>query len=313
MMQPKPTVLVVNRFHAETLDRLDASYHTEHLWQQKDSEKPAFIKALDGRCRAAATASWVCDPVVYQLGSLQLLAAYGVGVDGIDFQQTRRCGIRVSNTPEVLNDAVADLALGLVLATTRQLVHADRFARSDAWCHGPFPLGTGLADKTLGIIGLGRIGEAIAERALCFKLRLAYHNRRPKPVPYRYYPSIEALAAAADILLCVLPGGAATDRLIDAAVFSKLGPEGIFINVGRGTSVDERALIHALGNGVIKAAGLDVYRNEPQIPRALQQLDNVVLTPHIGSATVETRRAMGNLVLDNLQAFFAGKPLISEV
>ncbi|MCG8415416.1 MAG: 2-hydroxyacid dehydrogenase [Pseudomonadales bacterium] len=313
MDQEKQSVLVVNEFHPETLAKLDASYHTTHLWQFTDDEKPELIRSLDGKCNAAATASWVCDPIIYTLNSLKLISAFGVGVDGIDFQQTEKLNIQVTNTPDVLNDAVADLAIGLLLTTTRNLINADRFARTDAWSVGPFPFGMGLAGKTLGIIGMGRIGEAIVERALPFKLNIAYHNRKPKPLPYTYYPNIEELAKASDILLCMLPGGAATDNLVNQQVFDKLGAEGVFINVGRGNSVDEEALAQALSTGVIRAAGLDVYKNEPFIPNQLQNLDNIVLMPHIGSATVETRREMGNLVLKNLEAFFSNQPLISQV
>jgi lactate dehydrogenase-like 2-hydroxyacid dehydrogenase len=314
MTNEKDIVLIVNAFHPETVALLDAHYITHHLWELPAAEQQQLIASLDGSCRAVATASWDCNPLIYGMQSLQLIAAFGVGVDGIDFGATGRLGCKVSNTPDVLNDAVADLAMALVLATSRNLVNADRFVRNGQWADGPFPFGSSLDGKTLGIIGLGRIGEAIAERAKPFRLQVAYHNRQPKPgLPYPYYDSIEALAAASDILLCMLPGGQATNNLVDAEVFQQLGSEGIFINVGRGNSVDEDALCRALRDGTIKAAGLDVYRNEPQVPDCLQQLDNVVLLPHIGSATVETRRAMGQLVIDNLAAFFAGKPLLTEV
>lgn len=314
MDNAKDIVLIVNEFHPETVALLDAHYSTHHLWKLSDEEQRELIESLDGSCRAVASASWNCNPLVYGMKSLEIISAFGVGVDGIDFDATARLGCKVTNTPDVLNDAVADLAMTLVLATTRNLVNADRFVRDGKWPAGPFPFGNGLDGKTLGIIGLGRIGEAIAERAKPFKLQVAYHNRKPKPeLPYPYYDSIEALAAASDILLCMLPGGQATNNLINAEVFRQLGKDGIFINVGRGNSVDENALCDALRKGTIRAAGLDVYKNEPQVPDCLRQLDNVVLLPHIGSATVETRRAMGRLVIDNLAAFFAGSPLLTEV
>ena len=313
MADEKERLIVVNEFHPETVAKLDSLYDTHHLWQHSEADKVELINTLEGKCRAAATASWVCDPIVYQLSSLGLIAAFGVGVDGIDFSQTKKHSIRVSNTPDVLNDAVADIALALILTTTRNIVNADQFSRSGEWSNGPFPFGNGLANKTLGIIGMGRIGQAIATRALPFKLKIAYHNRNPKNLHYQYYPSIEELAEKSDILLCMLPGGASTDNLINASVLKKLGPQGVFINVGRGNSVDESALADALLNKTIHAAGLDVYKNEPDIPQAFRSLDNLILLPHIGSATVETRRAMGNLVLDNLAAFFAENKLISEV
>lgn len=314
MDNAKDIVLIANEFHPETVALLDEQYTTHHLWKLSPAAQKDLIRSLDGQCRAVASASWNCDPLIYELKSLEIISAFGVGVDGIDFDATAALNCKVSNTPDVLNDAVADLAIALILATTRNLVNADRFVRDGQWTGGPFPFGSSLEGKTLGIIGLGRIGEAIASRALPFHLQVAYHNRQQKPeLPYAYYDSIEALAAASDILLCMLPGGQATDNLINADVFAKLGPDGVFINVGRGNSVDEAALCKALQDGTIKAAGLDVYKNEPQVPGCLLQLDNVVLLPHIGSATVETRRAMGQLVIDNLAAFFANKPLLTEV
>ncbi len=313
MSTTKETVLIVNEFHPETVALLDEKFETVHLWELPPEQQTESLQSLNGVCRAAATASWQCDPQIYALDSLELLSAFGVGVDGIDFSATAKLGCRVTNTPDVLNDAVADLALGLVLATTRNLINADSFVRSGQWDKGPFPFGSSLSGKTLGIIGLGRIGEAIADRARPFGLEIAYHNRKAKDVPYAYHGSIEELAEHSDILLCMLPGGEATNNLINAAVFDRLGPEGIFINVGRGNSVDETALAAALADGRIAAAGLDVYKNEPTVPEEFRGLDNLVLLPHIGSATVETRRAMGDLVVKNLEAFFAGNALLTEV
>ena len=306
-------VIIVNPFHPETLERLDSTYQTHHLWKLKRPEQEQLIKSLEGKCRVAASASWNCDPVIYRLESLKLIAAFGVGVDGIDFETTRNLKIRVTNTPGVLDDGVADLAMALILATMRNLIGANNFSRDNLWKDGPFPFGTSMAGKTLGIAGLGRIGSAIALRAEPFKVNIAYHNRQLKQIPYTFCQSLEDLAEISDILVCVLPGGAETDNLINANVLKKLGPSGIFINVGRGNSVDDTALIDALRSGAIQAAGLDVYRNEPQIPDAYKTLDNVILLPHIGSATVETRCAMGNLVFDNIKAFFLNNTLVSEV
>ena len=306
-------VIIVNPFHPETLERLDSTYQTHHLWKLKRPEQEQLIKSLEGKCQVAASASWNCDPVIYRLESLKLIAAFGVGVDGIDFETTRNLKIRVTNTPGVLDDGVADLAMALILATMRNLIGANNFSRDNLWKDGPFPFGTSMAGKTLGIAGLGRIGSAIALRAEPFKMNIAYHNRQLKQIPYTFCQSLEDLAEISDILVCVLPGGAETDNLINANVLKKLGPSGIFINVGRGNSVDDTALIDALRSGAIQAAGLDVYRNEPQIPDAYKTLDNVILLPHIGSATVETRCAMGNLVFDNIKAFFLNNTLVSEV
>ena len=312
-MTTKPIVLVVNNFHPETLRKLDLLYETHHLWRLDDAKKPELLAALEGHCEIAATASWMCDPRIYELDSLKLIAAFGVGVDGIDFAATARQQIKVTNTPDVLDDGVADLALTLVLSTMRNRVNADHFPRSGAWTAGPFPFGSSMAGKTLGIAGLGRIGEAIVQRALPFKVNIAYHNRRPKKLPYSYYPTLEALAEASDILLCMLPGGAETDNVINAEVLEKLGPEGVFVNIGRGNAVDDTALVNALEAGKIRAAGLDVYKNEPSIPEAYTALNNVILLPHIGSATVETRSEMGNLVMQNITSYLGDNTLLTEV
>ena len=312
-MSPRPTVLLVNDFHPETIQKLDEKFQTHHLWKLSSDEKKQLIRELQGKCEAIATASWMVDEVIYELDSLKIISCFGVGVDGVNFKLTRSRNIRVSNTPDVLNDAVADIAIALVLATTRNIVNADRFVREKKWLRGPLPFGMELAGKTLGIVGCGRIGEEIASRAITFGLKIAYHNRSPKDLPYSYHSSIAHLAEASDILLCMLPGGEGTKNAINADILKKLGPTGIFINVGRGSSVDEVALASALHAGGLFAAGLDVYADEPNVPEELLELDNVVLLPHIGSATVETRRAMGQLVIDNLDAYFSGRPLITQV
>ena len=307
-------LLIANNFHSETIALLDQEYDTHKLWLlESPQEQRALIDKLADTCVAVATASWATDPLIYELPKLKLISCFGVGVDGIDFGITKARGIEVSNTPTVLNDAVADLAMGLVLATSRNLINADAHARSGDWELAPFPFGHSLKGMTLGIIGLGAIGEEIALRALAFRMKIAYHNRSRKDLPFPYFDSISKLAQASDILLCMLPGGKTTEKIIDSKIFEALGPDGIFINVGRGSSVDEDALIAALSNGQIAAAGLDVYAKEPHVPKALAQLPNVVLFPHIGSATVETRRSMGQLVVDNLGAFFAHEDLITPI
>ncbi len=312
-MTIKNKLLVANDFHPETIRILDEQYETYHLWNYSDHESSNLLSSLDGECYAVATASWIFDSSIYSIHSLQFISCFGVGVDAIDFHTTKKQDIRVTNTPDVLNDSVADIALALILATTRGIVSADKFVRSKQWLIGSFPFGQSLLNKTLGIVGFGRIGEQIAKRAQAFGMQICYHNRKPKDLPFPYHPSIPDLAAASDILLCMLPGGEGTRNAIDADVFRALGPSGIFLNVGRGSSVDEAALVSALTEKTIFAAGLDVYADEPNVPEPLLTMDNVVLLPHIGSATVETRRAMGQLVIDNLEAFFAGKPLLTEV
>lgn len=312
-MSNSSLLLIVNLFHSETISKLEDRFDTHRLWELDLAGQKKLIDSLKLRCHAVATASWMTNPLIYELPELEIISCFGVGVDAIDFSITRKRNIAVTNTPNVLNDAVADIAIALILATQRKLIEADKFVRAGDWAKGPFPFGHSVAGKTLGIIGLGSIGEAIVHRALPFKMKIAYHNRQPKNLPYTYCSSLHELARMSDILLCMLPGGKETAKIIDASVFEALGAKGTFINVGRGTSVDEAALVTALQNGTIAGAGLDVYSKEPNVPEALLSMPNVVLLPHIGSATVETRRAMGQLVIDNLEAWREGKPLLTPV
>jgi len=312
-MSELPNLIIANQFHSETVAKLDEIYNTHHLWTLNPQEKLALVQTLKGSCSAVASASWTCDPVIYNLESLKFIGCFGVGVDGVDFDKVASLNVRVSNTPGVLNNAVADIAIALILGITRNIINADAYVRSKSWQNnGPFEFGQSLQGKTLGIIGLGRIGKAVAERALPLGLKIAYHNRHEQNVPYNYMSSINELASNSDILLCMLPGGAETKHLINETVLRKLGRGGYFINVGRGSSVDELALARALSEGRIAGAGLDVYENEPRVPDALLAQSNLILLPHIGSATEQTRMAMGQLVIDNLDAYFAKEPLLTE-
>ena len=311
----RENVIVVNNFHPETLSKMEKRYRLNHVWKLKKDERAGLIKSLNGKCRIAVTASWTCDEDIYDIESLRLISAFGVGVDGINFDKTGKLGIRVSNTPDVLNDAVAELAVGLMLVASRDMIAANDFAKSNYWIQKPFPLGKLLKGKTLGIAGFGSIGASVAKRIEPFGVSIAYHNRKPLPVigPYRYCESIVDLAKFSDILLCLLPGGEGTKNAIRTPALEALGAEGIFINLGRGISVDEGSLTRALVNKTIKLACLDVYQNEPNIPEDWRNLDNVILLPHIGSATIETRRKMGELVLQNVEEFILRDKLISEV
>jgi len=249
-----------------------------------------------------------------RLPALEVIANYGVGYDSIDVAAAARRGIVVTNTPEVLNDEVADFAVALLLATVRRLPQADRFVRAGRWLQGNFPLGPTLRDRTVGLVGMGRIGKRIAQRLSAFEVPIVYHSRTARPdVPYRHHPELLAMAKEVDILLAILPGGPATKGLIDAPVLAALGPDGILINVARGSVVDEPALVEALRSGTILAAGLDVFADEPRVPQALLELDNVVLLPHVGSATHHTRGLMGRLVVDNLLAWFDGRGPLTPV
>lgn len=248
------------------------------------------------------------------LPALRLIAVHGVGYDQVDLAHTRARDIAVTNTPDVLTDDVADLALGLVLAAGRRLAANDALVRAGGWGSATIPLARRVSGRRFGIVGLGRIGEAIARRVAPLASEIAYHNRhRRSDCAYCYFPSVEALAAHCDVLIVAASGGADSRHLVDAAVLAALGPDGILVNIGRGTAVDERALVAALQDGRIGAAGLDVFAQEPDVPAALLALDQVVLSPHQGSATADTRRAMAALTCDNVHAFFDGAPLVTPV
>jgi hydroxypyruvate reductase len=257
---------------------------------------------------AGSGESKVPADLIAKLPALKIVSIMGVGYDGVDVAAAKARGVLVTHTPDVLNDDVADLALALALNIARRIPQADRFVRDGKWPQGPMPLATKLSGARMGIVGMGRIGQAIAKRALAFGMSIAYTARSAKPeLPFAFHATPRELAAASDFLVLIAPGGAATRKMIDASVLQALGPKGYLVNVARGSVVDEAALIDALQRNVIAGAALDVFENEPNVPEALRALDNVVLVPHIGSATVATRHAMANLAFDNLRAFFAGE------
>jgi lactate dehydrogenase-like 2-hydroxyacid dehydrogenase len=252
--------------------------------------------------------------LIDRLPKLEIIASASVGYDTIAVEHARARGIPVTNTPDVLNNDVADLAIALILMTARRLVAADAFVRAGKWRAGELPLGESASGKRLGIVGLGRIGRAVAKRAAAMEMAIAYTGRRKLgDVSYRYEPELMALARDSDFLAVIVPLTEATRGLIDGAVLEALGPGGILINVARGAVVDEAAMVAALESGTLGGAGLDVFADEPDVPEALLGMDNVVLAPHVGSATLETRRAMSQLTLDNLDAHFAGRPLLTPI
>ena len=250
-----------------------------------------------------------------QYPKLEIISSFGVGYDNIDAKAAARRGIIVTNTPGVLDDEVADTALGLMIMTVRQLPQSERYLRAGQWsAKGAYPLSPSLRDRTVGILGLGRIGKAIATRVNAFGLEVVYHGRHAQTdVAYRYYASLIDMAKAVDILIVVAPGGPGTRHIINAEVLEALGPDGVLINVARGSLVDEKALIEALRNKTILAAGLDVFENEPSVPQELIALDNAVLLPHVGSASIKTRRAMAECVVSNVLAWADGKPPLTPV
>ena len=263
----------------------------------------------------AATSERIDGPFMSRFARLEIVSSFGVGYDHIDAAWAGGHGITVTNTPDVLTEEVADTALGLLLCTVREFPQAERYMRSGHWLQGDYPLSKAtLRDRTVGLVGMGRIGQAIARRLDAMRVPVVYHSRRPAPdIPYQHYPNLLDMARQVEVLLVITPGGAQTRNLINAEVLAALGRQGILINMARGSVVDEPALIKALQQGTILSAGLDVYAREPHVPPELIAMDNVVLFPHLGSASVTTRQRMDQLVVDNLLAWAAGKPPLTPV
>jgi lactate dehydrogenase-like 2-hydroxyacid dehydrogenase len=301
-------VLQLVKLRPEVQTELEARYRVHG---RDDLDKVAGI------VRAVVTNGHSGPPpeVIDRLTKVEIIASASVGYDGIPVEYARSKGIPVTNTPEVLNDDVADLAIGLMIMTARRLVASDRYVRAGRWAkEGDYPLAAKASGKRVGILGMGRIGKAIAQRAAAMNNTIAYHTRKPvEDVPYQHYSDLVALAKNSDFLIVIIPATPQTNKIVSKAVIEALGPSGILVNVARGAVVDEDALVAALKDGKLGGAGLDVFVNEPQVPAELFAMDNVTLLPHVGSATFETRRAMSQLVLDNLDAHFAGKPLLTEI
>ncbi|MBV8032915.1 MAG: 2-hydroxyacid dehydrogenase [Betaproteobacteria bacterium] len=310
----KPEIIFTGKGHAGTQATLETEYTVHKLYEAAD--KPAFLRGVGERVRAVASFGHypVDGKLMDALPKLEIVSNFGVGVDQIDLDAAKKRGVVVTNTPDVLNECVADTALGLILSTLRKLPQSDAYLRTGAWAtKGPYPLTTSLGGKTLGILGLGRIGEAIAKRAQACGMNIRYHNRRRKDSPFPYDPDPVALARNSDVVMIVTPGGAETKNLVDAKVLDALGPEGYLCNIARGSVVDEPVLLKYLQEKRIAGAGLDVFADEPRVPEAFFELDNTVLFPHVGSATIETRKAMGDLQIENLRLHFAGKPVRTRV
>jgi lactate dehydrogenase-like 2-hydroxyacid dehydrogenase len=299
----KTRVLLVGRM-AHLVSRIDAAFDMARIDR-------ADVSLLDEDTRASVRGVALMGAMDAQfidaLPNVEIIASFGVGYDALDYRHAAGRGVMVTHTPDVLNDEVADTAVALLLNTVRELPKAERWLRDGRWTsEGPYPLTkTTLRGRTVGIFGLGRIGRAIATRLEAFGLPISYHNRsKVEGVSYAYHETLEGLAAAVDTLICVAPGTPATEKAINARVLAALGSDGVLINVGRGTTVDEEALAAALSDGTIRAAGLDVFAQEPHVPEALLALENACLLPHVASASVHTRKAMADLVADNLVAWF---------
>ncbi|QJR14796.1 2-hydroxyacid dehydrogenase [Usitatibacter palustris] len=309
----KPDLLLMGPMFPPTQKVLEASYTVHKVWEAPDRD--AFLASVADRITAVASTGGkgIDDATMGKLPKLKVISHFGVGVDSVDVDAVRRRGLALTNTPDVLTEDVADVALMLMLAAIRRVPQGDRYVREGKWLKGPMPLTRSLQDgKTVGIIGLGRIGKAIAKRCEAFNLKVAYQGRNKQAgVSYPYYADPLALAKDVDIIVVAAPGGAETRGMVSRAVMEALGPDGTIVNIARGSLIDEAAMIECLRDGKLGAAGLDVFDKEPAVPEALLALDNVVVQPHVGSATHPTRTAMGQLVIDNLAAHFAGKPLVT--
>jgi len=315
MAEDKPELLLIGPPKPTIVDGL-APFTLHRLVDAKDRD--ALLRDIAPRVRGIAssvTSEKIDGALMGKLPRLEMLATFGVGYDHVDVAFAAAHGITVTNTPQVLTEEVADTALGLLLNTVREFPQAERYLRAGKWIQRAYPLSQAtLRDRTVGMVGMGAIGQAIARRLDGMLVPVVYHSRRPAAgVRYRHYPKLLDMARDVSTLLVITPGGPGTTNLINAEVLETLGPDGILINMARGSVVDEDALIKALRDKTIMAAGLDVYLREPQVPAELIAMDNVVLFPHLGSASVHTRTLMDQLVVDNLLAWAAGKPPLTPV
>jgi lactate dehydrogenase-like 2-hydroxyacid dehydrogenase len=311
----KPDVLLIGAKKPVIFGGLTNAVNLHSLEDAKD--KDAFLSSIADKVRAIAvslTSHKVDADLMQRFPKLELVSTFGVGYDHVDAKWAGANGITVTNTPGVLNEEVADTALGLLLSTVRELPQAERYVRAGKWPSGNYPLTNTLRDRTVGMVGMGRIGQAIARRIEAFGVPVVYHSRaQQRDVKYKYYPNLIDMARDVDTLVLIVPGGPTTQNIINKEVLEALGPRGILINMARGSVVDERALIAALKNKIILSAGLDVFVKEPQVSAELLAMDHIVLFPHLGSASVYTRKAMDQLVVDNVLAWAGGKPPLTPV
>ena len=304
----KKTVLQMQGIYPPKQAELEAMYNIVPYAAGMD------LSGLDCEIIATTGGRGVEAAVMEKLPKLKLVACFGVGVDAIDLAYCKAKGIVVSNTPDVLTEDVADLALALLLSSMRSITLGDKYVREGKWLKGAMPLTQSLQGMKIGIVGMGRIGQAIAKRCLAFNTTVAYQGpRRKNELSFEYFESAVELAKWADVVIAACPGGASTKNIISRQVLEALGSQGTFVNIARGSVVEQDALVELLASGKLGSAGLDVFADEPRTPEALWALDNVVLMPHVASATHGTRSAMGKLTLDNIAAFVAGKPLVTPV
>jgi lactate dehydrogenase-like 2-hydroxyacid dehydrogenase len=315
MAADKKEVLLIGPLKPVVVNGLEAGCTLHKLAAAKDHD--AFIaNHADVRAIAcSATTERIPGSLMERFPKLQIVSSFGVGYDHMDVKWAAAHGVVLTNTPNVLTEEVADTALGLLLCTVRELPQAERYLRAGKWRSGDYPLSeASLRNRTVGMVGMGAIGQAIARRLDAMGVPVVYHTRQQRPgLSYRHYPQLLDMARDVDILFAIVPGGAATANMINAEVLDALGPNGILINMARGSVVDEPALIKALQEKRILSAGLDVYAKEPNVPQELIAMDNVVLFPHLGSASVFTRAKMDQLIVDNILAWAAGKPPLTPV
>ncbi len=310
----KPVLLSFHFNGPKGLEQLSDRFNIIKLFQENDPESVIQQHKDDVVAINCTMDNKITGKIISALPNLEVISTYSVGFDHIDLKTAKDRGVFVTNTPDVLAAETADTGMALLLAVSRRIAEADMYVRVGKWLNGDMPLGTSLADKTIGIVGLGGIGSKVARRCDAFEMSVVYHGRNEqKDNPYQYYSDILEMARDCDYLMLCCPGGSATANMVDANVLDALGSKGMLINIARGSVVDEPALVEALQNGTIAGAGLDVFAKEPHVPEEYISMDNVVLLPHIGSATVETRGKMGQLVIDNILAHFDGKPLLTEV
>ncbi len=313
----KPEILMFRPMAPLIVDQLSERFTLHRLWEQADPD--AYLAEVAPRVRGLAVSSAsgftrIGANVLDRLPNVEIMSSFGVGYDHVDAPHAAQKGVIVTNTPDVLTDEVADITIALVLNTLRQLPQAERYLRAGKWLEKPFPLTATLRGRKIGILGYGRIGKAVARRLDAFDVEVVYHGRRrQEDAKHAYYPNLVAMAREVDVLVVVTPGGPETNNLVDAKVLEALGPNGVLVNVARGSVVDEKALIKALQDKTILSAGLDVFADEPNVPQELIDMEHVVLLPHVGSASVHTRNAMAQLVVDNLVSWFAGKGPITPI
>ncbi|MFP6899440.1 MAG: 2-hydroxyacid dehydrogenase [Opitutales bacterium] len=314
MTADKPDVLFARPLYSYSLDEVAGFCAAHKLWEAKDPD--ALLAGIASTCRAAVTRAVFSEDLMDKLPQLGIIAVCGVGYEGVDVEAARNRGIMVTNTPDVLTEEVADYGVALLLASARRVVAGDRYVRRGRWPkEGSMAYGQRVYGKRLGILGLGRIGMAIARRCEAFGMAIGYHNRSQRAdLTYPYFEDAVALGNWADYFIVITPGGEGTRHLVDSAVMNAIGPEGILVNVGRGLTVDDEALVTALEEGRLGAAALDVFADEPNLPEGFLALeDKLILQPHQASATHDTRRAMSQLCMDNVQAFLDGSPPLTPI